>query len=63
MMCMLLLSLSPWQRLEEELASSQSQLSEREERVKELEGVVEDKQEAVRIVEKKSQSLVSRHVL
>ena len=47
------------QVLEAELNDSVSELQQSKERVEQLEMELDDKQQAVRIVEKKSQSLVS----
>lgn len=47
------------QTLKEALAACQVELEEAQDKVKELESSIEDKQEAVRIVERKSQGMVS----
>ena len=51
-----------FQTLEEGLLSRSVELEQSREKIKELESAVEDKQESVRIVERKSQSLVSRFI-
>ena len=53
--------LSYQQSLNEELSSCRDELSVSEERVKGLEMEVEDQQAQVKITEKKSQALVSKH--